>query len=296
MSTARKSNAFSTGIFRVATPYAEVIGDPIAQSKSPLIHNHWLRTCGIAGRFAARQVPASRLADYLSDRARDPDWRGCSVTLPHKENVMRLLPSIEGAALRIGAVNCIYRAGGKLAGCNTDVEGIAHALADVPLDGAKIAVVGAGGAARAAVDHFLASGAQAIVLLVRSPLKAAALVEAAPDRISVRLQTEADLALDGVRLIVNASPLGMAGGAPMPRDLVEAVGRQAAGATLFDMVYRPSETDFLKAGRAAGGTAVGGLDMLIGQARTAFGLFFGHSAPGQDDELMRLLREAAPAG
>nr|WP_295372084.1 shikimate dehydrogenase [uncultured Sphingosinicella sp.] len=280
----------------MATPYAEVIGDPIAQSKSPLIHNHWLRTCGIAGRFAARQVPQPGLADYLSDRASDPDWRGCSVTLPHKEKVMQLLPTVEGAALRIGAVNCVYRSGQELVGCNTDVEGIAHALAHVPLDGAKIAVVGAGGAARAALDYFIGAGAQAIVLLVRSPPKAAALVEAAPDRIKVRHQTEADLALDGARLIVNASPLGMAGGAPMPPDLLEAVGRHAAGAALFDMVYQPNDTDFLKTGRAAGGIAIGGLDMLIRQARTAFRLFFGHQAPEQDYELIRLLRDAAPVG
>ena len=124
----------------MGTPYAEVIGDPIAQSKSPLIHNYWLEKRGIPARFAAVQIPSPGLPDYLSSRSRDPNWRGCSVTLPHKQSVVRLLAKVDSAARRIGAVNCVYRSEGKLVGCNTDVEGIAHALAGLSVDGQKIAI------------------------------------------------------------------------------------------------------------------------------------------------------------
>src|SRR3954452_6232006 len=133
-------------------PYAEVIGNPIAHSKSPAIHNFWLTRLGIEADYRATLV--TELADYFEARRGDPDWRGCNVTAPHKQNVIPFLDE----ASPIGAVNCIVRDGDRLVGLNTDVDGIREALGLSPssptkaggganLD--KVVLIGAGGAARA---------------------------------------------------------------------------------------------------------------------------------------------------
>src|SRR3954470_9981030 len=103
-------------------PYAEVIGDPIAHSKSPAIHNFWLESLEIEATYLATLVTDPK--DYFDARRGDPDWRGCNVTAPHKQNVIRFLDE----ASRIGAVNCIVRDGDRLVGLNTDVDGVNEAL------------------------------------------------------------------------------------------------------------------------------------------------------------------------
>ncbi|MEA1015526.1 shikimate dehydrogenase [Sphingosinicella sp. LY1275] len=274
----------------MATPYAEVIGDPIAQSKSPLIYKHWLEATGASGDYRAVRVTPTELSAYFSTRRADPDWRGCNVTMPLKHDVISFLDHVDPGADAIGAVNCIVRGPDGLTGRNTDVDGIAAALAGLELAGAKATVIGAGGAARAALHYLRGQGVGLIALVVRDPLKAAGFRSAeGPTRVEISPLGRAHRAFQDARLVVNASPLGMGGKDPMPRELLDAVAAHAPGAALFDMVYRPLKTEFLAAGQANGAATIDGLTMLIGQARAAFTAYFGQPAPRDDSRLRALL-------
>lgn len=273
----------------MSIPYAEVIGDPVAHSLSPIIHRHWLKQLGIDADYRATHVATSDLAAHLAARRRDSDWRGCNVTIPHKQAVLASLDEVDAGATTIGAVNCIHRAAGSLAGRNSDIDGVAAALAGAEISGRKAVLIGAGGAARAAVRYLLDHDIAEIILLVRDPIKAASLATISPERIRAMPLGGCEEALAGASVIVNASPMGMAGASEMPPSLLASVRANAAGAVLFDMVYKPLHTRFLTAGTAGGGQVADGLIMLIGQARAAFPLFFGCPAPVDDEALRDLL-------
>jgi shikimate dehydrogenase len=270
--------------------YAEVIGDPIAQSKSPIIHKHWLTRLGIEADYCRTRVASEELADYLPERRSDPNWRGCNVTIPHKETVIPLLDRLDIGAERIGAVNCVVPEDGALIGYNTDIDGVAAALDSTDLHRHKAALIGAGGGARSVVAYLANRGAAQIAVVARSPDRAQALrALAAQADLHILGFDQSDLAFGGAAAIMNASPLGMAGADAMPRPLLDAVRAHSAGTTVFDMVTTPTETEFLSAGREGGGCPVDGLTMLVGQAARAFELFFGEAPPPPDQQLRDLL-------
>jgi shikimate dehydrogenase len=270
--------------------FAEVIGDPIAQSKSPIIHKHWIRQLGMKGDYVRSLVAAEELGSFLLGRRADPDWCGCNVTIPHKERIIPLLTVLDPDAAAIGAVNCVVPRPSGLVGFNTDIDGIAAALDDSALEGRKAGVIGAGGAARALIAYLARRRVGRIAILVRDPKKADRLRDLA---IGTALEflplNTAGQGFEGAATIVNASPLGMAGTAEMPAALLEAVSRNAASATVFDMVTTPAQTAFLDMGRANGAKTVDGITMLIGQARRAFELFYDRPAPPPDQQLRDLL-------
>ena len=273
----------------MSLPFAEVIGDPIAQSKSPLIHKHWLGLLDIEADYLRTRVPSADLDAFLQERRSDEDWRGCNVTVPHKEAVVPLIDELDGSAAAVGAVNCIVPREGRLVGFNSDVEGIAAALDRTELEERSAILIGAGGAARAAVAYLAGRNLECLTVLARDPVRAESLRSLAP-RIAFEFQPlEGGNAPADPAAIVNASPLGMVGSAEMPEGLLAAVAARASGATVFDMVYNPLETPFLASGRTAGGNTVDGLTMLIGQAQRAFELFFDQRAPRPDQELRDLL-------
>jgi shikimate dehydrogenase len=277
-------------------PYAEVIGDPIAQSKSPAIHTFWLERLGIDADYRAAHVTADGLPAYLAARRADPSWRGCNVTMPHKQAIIPLLDRIDPQAAAIGAVNTVVPEGdGRLAGYNTDAAGFLEPLAPL-LDQRHLyrmaRVLGAGGAARAIVSALAGRGFH-VVLAARDPTKAQALLaELAPkgDHHAVDLTHFApptDFAFDDraglLDLVVNASPLGMAGQPPLAFDFSHA----PPGSVVYDIVTNPLETPLLAEARARGFATVDGLAMLIGQAAAAFAKFFGQPAPRQHDAALR---------
>ena len=286
----------------MSAAYAEVIGDPIAQSKSPAIHNHWLGKLGLDAEYHARHVPPGELADYLRRRRSDADWRGCNVTMPHKQAVMPHLDLLDSLAERIGAVNTIVReADGTLTGHNTDAAGFLEPLLPM-LDREHLfrmaRVLGTGGAARAIVTA-LAGERVVIVLAGRDPAKARALLDELDpggEHHAVDLAHFAgptDFAFDDragcFDLIVNASPLGMAGQPPLAFDL----GHAPPGSVVYDIVTHPLDTPLLQAARAAGFRTLDGLAMLIGQAAVAFEHFFGRPPPRDDgDRELRALLTA----
>jgi shikimate dehydrogenase len=258
-------------------PYAEVIGDPVAQSRSPALHRAWLTEAGIEAEYQATRVTNEEVESFLAQRRADPAWRGCNVTAPLKEAVPSHLDRLDPAAAAIGAVNCIVPEAGGLTGCNTDVDGVIAALDGVDLAGASVAMIGAGGAARAGLAALAELGATDIRLLARTPERAEPLRAVAPFA-AFGLDHAVD-AMAGVAAIVNASSLGMSHIGPMPSALLDALAGAAPGAIAFDMVYSPPETAFLAAAQAHGLRPVCGLVMLEGQARRAFRLFFGDLAP-----------------
>ncbi len=272
-------------------PYAEVIGDPIVQSKSPAIHGYWIERLGLDADYRAAHVTSSGLEDYLASRRADADWRGCNVTMPHKQAVIPLLDRLDPLAARIGAVNSIvHEADGSLTGYNTDAGGFLEPLRPLLARDhlfRMARVLGTGGAARAIIAA-LAQQHVMIVLAGRDPEKARALLDeldpggehhVAP---LAHFAEPTDFAFDDREgcfdLVVNASPLGMAGQPPLSFDL----SHVPPGSVVYDIVTHPVDTPLLQAARAAGFRTVDGLSMLIGQAAEAFVKFFG-IAPLRED-------------
>ncbi len=261
--------------------YAEVIGDPIAHSKSPLIHGFWLDALGIAADYRATHVVPEELAAFVARRRDDPDWRGCNVTLPHKLAVLDHVPDPGDVRGSIGAANTVFRGqDGGLVATNTDAAGFLAPIAGLDLAGAHVAVVGAGGAARAVLFALEKAGVGRVTLLNRSPLKAAGLLATFGLKGDV---VPLDSPLPPAALLVNASSLGMTGQPPLAPDLTPL----PEDAIVYDIVYAPLETPLLAAARARALDTVDGLEMLIGQAALAFELFFGAAPPRDRDEELR---------
>lgn len=282
----------------MSTPYAEVIGDPIAQSKSPVIHGFWLSQLGMEGEYRRCHVTSGELAGYLAERRSDADWRGCNVTMPHKQAIMPLLDQIDAEASRIGAVNTVVReTDGTLTGYNTDAPGFLEPIR--PLLGEEdyrfAYVIGTGGAARAIIDALFHAEFM-IWSISRNPAKARAEFGHYLGDDPEFLIDMAELKPGSLRpadpevfsLIVNATPLGMTGHPPL--DLPW--GGFLANATVYDIVTSPSDTVLLQQARSQGLATIDGLAMLIGQAAVAFEKFFGAAAPrDRDAELRELMTQ-----
>lgn len=272
----------------VSTPfsagYAEVIGDPIAHSKSPLIHGFWLDALGIDADYRATHVTPDGLAAFFDARRSDPAWRGCNITIPHKQAALDFVEDRGGVRASIGAINTVVRAeDGALIGTNTDAGGFYAPIAGLPLEGAHAVVIGAGGAARAILFALARIGIGRVTIQNRNVLKAAALLS------QFGLKGDAvplGSPLPPAALVVNASALGMTGQPPLDLDL----SPLPEDAVVYDVVYAPLETDLLAQARARELDTVDGLEMLVGQAALAFELFFGAEPPrDRDDELRALL-------
>jgi shikimate dehydrogenase len=268
-------------------PYAEVIGDPIVHSKSPLIHNFWLEKLGIEAEYRRTHVTADGLAAYFLKRRADPDWLGCNVTIPHKIAVMAYTDDPGGVRERIGAMNTIAsETAGPLIGTNTDAGGFLQPLIRDAWHGEHAVIIGAGGAARAVLFALSTFGVPRFTIMVRDEAKGRALLDRAGLKGDViPLGAPPPPAAD---LLVNNSPLGMVGQPPLEIDLAP-LGK---GATVYDIVYAPLETPLLAQARALGMKTVDGLEMLIGQAALAFDIFFDAAAPRAHDAELRALLTA----
>ena len=261
-------------------PYAEVIGDPIAHSKSPLIHGFWLDALDIDAEYRATHVTADGLADYFTTRRRDPEWRGCNITIPHKLAALDHVEDRGGVRDTIGAINLAFRDGDALVGTNTDAAGFYAPISEVDLSDQPVVVIGAGGAARAVLFALSRVGVGPLTILNRTPLKAAALLA------KFALKGDAlplGAPLPPAALVVNTSALGMTNQPPLDLDL----SPLPEDAIVYDIVYAPLETPLLKAARDRDLATVDGLEMLIGQAALAFELLFDAVPPRDRDEELR---------
>lgn len=259
---------------------AGIMGWPVSHSRSPVLHGFWLAEHGIDGAYVPLAVPPAALVQAL--RALPAlGFRGCNLTIPHKEAALAALDRIDPVARRIGAVNTVVVGeDGSLDGSNTDVYGFLSNLRQVQPGWRAAAgpavVLGAGGAARAILAALLEAGVPEVRLINRTRSRAEALASGVlvTDRggsITVLDWTRRAAALEGAALLVNATSLGMSGGAPLELDLAAL----PTAAVVYDIVYVPLETPLLKTARARGHPVVDGLGMLLHQARPGFAAWFG---------------------
>ena len=280
-------------------PFAHVIGDPIAQSKSPLIHGFWLEKLGIDALYTVQRVPEGGLGAYIDRVSQDPDWRGTNVTMPLKHEALERADVAHSTARRIGASNTLVPGGAstsaQIGAFNTDAEGFLEPLREELSKKhyfRMARILGTGGAARAIITALCDKGFT-LVLAGRNPDKARAMLdELAPegDHHAIALghfaqptNFDFDDREGCLDLIVNASPLGMHGQPPLVFDWSHA----PPGSIVYDIVTSPLDTGFLESARAAGFTTLDGLNMLIGQAAAAFEKFFGQPAPREHDAELR---------
>lgn len=270
-------------------PYAEVIGDPIAQSKSPAIHRFWLGKLGIDGDYRACHVRPEELADYFASRRADPLWRGCNITMPHKQAVLDHADNVDQLVVDVGAANTIVVERDNLVAYNTDVDGILAALPEslMPSE-SEVCILGTGGAARAAFAACKRRGIWIVLSSARNREAGRILLKQFEMEGAFKpLEDAHNIRTAGV--IINATSLGMAGHPPMPAGVLEHLGHPLPGAVVFDMVYSPLKTEFLRAADKSGCRTVDGLHMLVGQAAAAFEKFFGQAAPREYDAELRAL-------
>ena len=254
---------------------AGVMGWPVAHSRSPAIHNHWIAHHGLRGTYVPLPVHPERLEDAVRG-LRALGFAGCNVTVPHKVSAMALMDDLHPVARRMAAINTIVvREDGSLYGMNNDGAGWVQSLRDTDPgwrgDAGPALVLGAGGAARAVVVALLDEGLPEVRLTNRTRDRAEALAQEFGPRVKVLDWTERNAAMAGVALLVNTTTQGMHGQPPLD----VALDDLPAGALVSDLVYIPQETPLLAAARRRGHRTVGGLGMLINQARPAFQAWFG---------------------
>lgn len=254
---------------------AGVMGWPVMHSRSPKIHNYWLGKYGLTGVYVPLAVTAEGLPAAL--RALPAlGFAGCNLTIPHKEAAFDAVDRVDAAAQRIGAVNCVVvGADGSLEGRNYDgvgyVESVRDACPEWQADAGPVAVIGAGGAARAVLTALCEEGAREIRVVNRSPTRAQALAQEFGGAVTAVAWDDRHHALDGAAMLVNTTSQGMTGQPALDLAL-DALPQRAL---VSDIVYVPEATPLLAAARRRGNRTVGGLGMLLHQARPAFHAWFG---------------------
>jgi shikimate dehydrogenase len=260
------------------TQLAGIMGWPVAHSRSPLLHGFWMHQIGVDGAYLPLPVRPEHLADAL--RALPIlGFRGCNLTIPHKQAALSVADRVEPVARRIGAVNTvIVAADGTLDARNTDAFGFRESLHEaVPAwnpAGGPAVILGAGGSARAIVAALTDAGVEEIRIVNRTLARAETVARdlAAPaTRVTVHSWTEAGIVQREAGLLVNATSLGMEGQPPLDLDL----SALPPSAPVVDIVYVPLETPLLSAARRRGNPVVDGLGMLLHQGRPGFEAWFG---------------------
>lgn len=269
-------------------PLAGVIGSPIAHSKSPQLHRHWLETYGIAGHYVPLDVAPGDLKEALRTLPK-MGFVGVNLTIPHKEAVMEIADLISDRATLIGAANTlIFRADGKIHADNTDgygfIENLKAGAPDWNPKAGPAAVLGAGGAARAVISSLIDAGVPEICLSNRTRVRAEQLQRDFGNRIKVVDWVQAGDMLDHANLVVNTTSLGMIGKGALrvPLDGLR------PGTVVTDLVYAPLRTHLLETAEEMGCVTVDGLGMLLHQAVPAFERWF-----GKRPEVDRATRTAA---
>ena len=254
---------------------AGVMGWPVAHTRSPAIHNHWIARHGLKGAYVQLPVHPDRLEAALRGLPA-LGFAGCNVTVPHKVSAMHFMDELHPTAQRVAAINTIVvQPDGSLLGMNNDGAGYVQSLRDADPtwrgDAGPALVLGAGGAARAIVVALLDEGVPELRITNRTLERAQALAEAFGDRVKVVPWAERNEAMAGISLLVNTTTQGMHGQPPL--DVV--LDALPAAAMVSDAIYIPMETPLLAQARLRGHRTVNGLGMLLNQARPAFKAWFG---------------------
>lgn len=255
-------------------PTAFVCGHPIAHSRSPLIHGHWLARHGIAGSYVPVDVPPEAFPDFAAS-VRAGQYLGGNVTIPHKEAAFRVVDRRDAAAEAIGAVNTLWVEDGLLHGSNTDAYGFAANLDERASGWARTAgaavVLGAGGASRAVLHALGSRGFRDIRIVNRTVARASSLADEFGEGFTAHPQGAVNELLSDAAVLVNTTSVGMHGEDDLGIDL----DRLPGDALITDIVYVPLETPLLAAARRGGLKTVDGLGMLLHQAVPGFEKWFG---------------------
>jgi shikimate dehydrogenase len=254
---------------------AGVMGMPIFQSRSPILHNYWIKKYNIKGAYGHFPVQVENVEAAVRGLSA-LGIAGCNITQPHKVMAMKLMDQLSPLAQRIGAINCIVvQPDGSLHGFNNDGFGFIQSLKDVNTtwraDTGPIVVLGAGGAARAVVVSLVDEGAREIRLINRTRATADELAAVAPHVVKTYDWEERHAALEGAAMLVNTTNQGMYGQPPLDIKL-DALPKSAM---VSDLIYIPLETPLLAAARERGHVTSNGLGMLLNQAIPAFEAWFG---------------------
>jgi len=250
-----------------------IMGHPVAHSRSPMIHNHWLKQLGIPGSYDFMDLTPDEFPDFVTHMA-ERGYVGGNVTVPHKEAAFRLAEHRDAAAETVGAVNVLWLENGTLMGGNSDVHGFVANLDDrAPgwdvKDGLAV-ILGAGGAARGAVYGLMQRGMR-VALVNRTPARAAELAAHYGGGTTAHGWDALPGLLKDADLLVNCTSLGMVGKDPLAIDLAPL----KSSAVVYDIVYVPLETALLAAAKRRGHRTVDGLGMLLQQAGYGFHKWFG---------------------
>lgn len=256
-------------------PLAGVIGSPIAHSKSPQLHGHWLRTYNIAGQYIPMDISRADLPEVLRMLPK-MGFVGVNVTLPHKEAIMDIADLVTDRAILIGAANTlIFRKDGKIHADNTDgygfLENLKTGAPEWDPKSGPAAVLGAGGGARAVIASLLDAGVPEIMLSNRTRVRAEKLKYDFGNRLRIYDWVQAGNMMERASLVVNTTSLGMIGKGEL-RVPFDGLRR---GTVVTDLVYTPLRTQLLETATEMGCVTVDGLGMLLHQAVPAFERWFG---------------------
>ncbi|MEP4052670.1 MAG: shikimate dehydrogenase [Litorimonas sp.] len=262
---------------------AGVCGWPIHHSLSPLLHSFWLKEMGLLGAYVPFAVDPNTAIEAFQS-LKKTSISGVNVTLPLKSAAFQSADVATEEAQKLGVANCLYKSRGQLVAHNTDLEGFAAPLiaklgAD-HIQNSSALVIGAGGASRAVLGALLSLGVPEICLINRTDAKAEDLVGQVdvPSLYALPWAQKAE-AVSRADLIINASAAGMTGKPDL--DISLSGGRESA--LVYDLIYTPRMTKLMKDAKANGMEVLGGLEMLIAQARPSFKLFFGQNPPMESD-------------
>lgn len=253
---------------------AGVMGWPVMHSKSPMLHNYWFQQYGLSGTYVPLAIEPAGLGAAL--RALHPlGFAGCNLTIPHKQEALKFVDEIDPVGRSMGAISCVVvRPDGSLHGSNNDgygfIENILEHAPQTRFDAGPIAVLGAGGGARAVIWGLAERGAREIRLINRTKARAQQIADEFNVSIKPVDWADRNLALEDCSMLVNTTSQGMVGMAPLDVDLT----RLPRHALVTDIVYTPLETPLLKAARQRGNPTVDGLGMLLHQARPAWQAWF----------------------
>jgi shikimate dehydrogenase len=254
---------------------AGVMGWPVMHSRSPMLHNYWFKRHGMAGAYVPLAIRPEHLAAAL--RGLHPlGFAGVNVTIPHKQDAMKIVNEVDALARSIGAISCvIVKPDGSLAGTNNDCYGFIHAVRQEHpgwrADAGPIVVIGAGGGSRAVCYGLAQEGARELRLVNRTFDRAKEIAERFGGPIRALPWEQRHEVLEGAAMVVNTTSCGMVGQPALDITL----DKLPQGALAADIIYIPLETPFLAAARKRGNRTINGLGMLLNQGRPAWKAWFG---------------------
>lgn len=270
---------------------AGVMGWPVMHSRSPMIHNYWFKQHGMAGTYVPLAIRPEGLAAAL--RALHPlGFSGCNLTIPHKQEAMKIVDEVDAAARRIGAISCVVaRSDGSLVGSNNDAYGFIRNLKqeqpDWCADAGPVVVIGAGGGSRAVCYGLMQEGAKEIRLVNRMVDRAKGIADEFGGPIRAFPWEQRNDVMEGAAMVVNTTSQGMVGQPALDINLDKLPGNALA----VDIIYTPLETPFLTAARQRGNRTINGLGMLLHQGPLAWKGWFGIE-PAVTAELRALVEKS----